>query len=120
MFRVRGLFVPIRTLALLLSEILAMSLAFYLFAAPADGRTVAPAAFFGISAQFSVLLAVLTMLTMVAVGLYNHDAFLDYRSMLARSALALALEAPVIFAASFFYKDFVSPRARPGRSGISR
>jgi hypothetical protein len=40
MLRVRGLFLPIRTLALLLSEILVMSVAFYLFVAPVDGHVV--------------------------------------------------------------------------------
>jgi sugar transferase (PEP-CTERM system associated) len=64
---------------------------------------------FGASAQFSLLLALSMMLTMVAVGLYNYDAFRDYRAMLARVAMALALEAPIIFAAMLVYKQYVSP-----------
>jgi sugar transferase (PEP-CTERM system associated) len=107
MLRVRGLFLPIRTLALLLSEILVMSVAFYLFVAPVDGHVVEAVQPFGVSTQFALVLVVLTVLTMVAVGLYNHDAFLDYRSMLARIVLAIALEGPVIFAASLVYRDFV-------------
>ena len=109
MLRVRGLFVPARTLALLVSEILVVSLAFYLFVAPGDGHVLGQAQSFGLAAQFAVLLTVLTIVTMFAVGLYNHDAFLDYRSMLARIALALALEGPVIFAASLVYKDLAWP-----------
>jgi sugar transferase (PEP-CTERM system associated) len=109
MFRVRGLFVPIRTLALLLSEIVAMALVLYLFAGPPDGRMIGSTALFGLSAQFSVLLALSTMLTMVAVGLYNYDAFRDYRATLARAALAVALEAPVIFVAMLLYKRYLSP-----------
>lgn len=109
MLRVRGLFVPVRTLALLLSEILVMSLAFYVFVAPGDGHVLEPAQTISLAAQFAFLLAALTIVSMVAVGLYNHDSFLDYRSMLARIALALALEGPVIFAASLLYKDFVWP-----------
>jgi sugar transferase (PEP-CTERM system associated) len=93
----------------LLSEVLVMSLAFYLFVAPGDGHVWEAAQPFNLAAQFAVLLAGLTIVTMFAVGLYNHDAFLDYRSMLARIALALALEGPVIFAASLLYKDFVWP-----------
>lgn len=109
MFRVRGLFVPIRTLALLLSEIVAMALVLYLFAAPPDSRLVEPTELFGISAQFSILLALSTMLTMLAVGLYNYDAFRNYRATLARATLALALEAPVLFVAMLLYKQYLSP-----------
>ena len=109
MLKVRGLFVPVRTLALLLSEIAVMSLAFYVFVAPGDGHVLGQSPPISLAVRFALLLAVLTIVTMVAVGLYNHDAFLDYRSMLARIALALALEGPVIFTASLFYKDFVWP-----------
>jgi len=108
MFRVRGLFVPVRTLALLLSEILLMSLVLYLFAAPLDHAALGPLGV-GLSAQFSLLLAVSTILTMVAVGLYNHDALRDYRATLARAVMALALEAPVIFVAMLLYKQYLSP-----------
>jgi sugar transferase (PEP-CTERM system associated) len=109
MLRVRGLYVPARTLALLVGEIFVMSLAFYLFVAPHNGLipdTIEP---FGVSAQFALLLALLTIVTMIAVGLYHHDVFLDYRALLARIALALALEGPVIFTASLVYKDLVWP-----------
>ena len=109
MLRVRGLFVPVRTLALLLSEILVMSVAFYVFVAPGDGHVLGQVGAINLPARFAFMLAALTIVTMVAVGLYNHDAFLDYRSMLARVGLAVALEAPVIFAASLVYKDYVSP-----------
>ncbi len=55
------------------------------------------------------------MLTMVAVGLYNYDAFRDYRATLARAVLALALEAPLIFVAMLLYKQYLFARgARPG------
>ena len=106
MFRVRGLFVPVRTLALLLSEIVLMSLVLYLFAAPADGHLLGGG---GVPGQFSLLLAVSTILTMVAVGLYNHDAMRDYRATLARAVMALALEAPFIFIAMLLYKQYLSP-----------
>ena len=109
MLRVRGLYVPVRTLALLVCEILVMSVAFYLFVAPPDGHLLSPGPPLGLSAQFSVVLAALTIVTMVAVGLYNYDAFSDYRAMLARIVLVIALECPMVFAASFFYRDFVSP-----------
>jgi len=108
MFRVRGLFVPVRTLALLLSEIALMSLVLYLFAAPTDGHLLGPLGF-GIGTQFSLLLVVSTILTMVAVGLYNYDALRDYRATLARATMALALEAPLIFVAMLLYKQYLSP-----------
>src|SRR5579872_5068561 len=114
MLKVRGLFVPVRTLALLLSEILVMYFAFYLFASPNDGHVTAPGLAIGHAAQFAFLLAVITIITMIAVGLYNYDTFLDYRSMLARIVLALALEGPVIFAASLFYRDETWPAVPSG------
>jgi sugar transferase (PEP-CTERM system associated) len=114
MLRVRGLFLPVRTLALLLSEVLVMSLAFYLFVTPADGHLLLnPVLPVGLSAQFSILLAALTMVAMFAAGLYNYDAFVDYRAMLARIVLVLALEFPVILVASFLYRDFVWAAAPP-------
>lgn len=111
MLRVRGLYVPVRTLALLLSEVLAVSLAFYLFVAPTNGYLIETGAPAGLSAQFSVVLAALTIITMVAVGLYNYEAFVDYRAMLARIVLVLALEFPVILVASFLYRNLVWPAA---------
>jgi sugar transferase (PEP-CTERM system associated) len=109
MLKLRGVYVPVRTLALLLSEVVLMSLAFYVFVTPVEVHLPGTIGTVGLAARFSLLLAVLTILTMVAVGLYNHDAFLDYRSMLARILLALALEGPLIFAATFLYRDFVWP-----------
>ena len=109
MLSVRGLFVPARTLALLLSEVLLMSLAFYLFVAPHDALVADLVDPFGVAAQFALLLAILTIITMVAVGLYHHDALLDFRALLARIALALALEVPVVFTASLIYRDLVWP-----------
>jgi sugar transferase (PEP-CTERM system associated) len=114
MLRVRGLFLPVRTLALLLSEVLVMSLAFYLFVTPADEHLLLnPLLPVGLSAQFSVVLATLTIVAMVAAGLYNSDAFVDYRAMLARILLVLALEFPMILTASFLYRNFVSAAAPP-------
>ena len=114
MLRVRGLFLPVHTLALLLSEVLMMSFAFYLFVAPADGHLLLhPILPVGLSAQFSIVLAALTMVAMVAAGLYNYDAFVDYRTMLARMVLVLALEFPVILVASFLYRNFVRAAAPP-------
>lgn len=114
MLRVRGLFLPVRTLALLLSEVLAMSLAFYLFVTPTDGHllfnSILP---MGRSAEFSIVLASMTIIAMVAAGLYNYDAFVDYRATLARIMLVLALELPVIFIVSFLYRDFVWAAAPP-------
>jgi sugar transferase (PEP-CTERM system associated) len=108
MLRVRGLYIPARTLALLVSEIALMSIALYLFAAPGDGHYTGNEEFVGISAEFSVLLAVSTILTMLAVGLYNFEALRDYRQMLSRGVLAIALEAPIIFIVFLFYKQYVS------------
>jgi sugar transferase (PEP-CTERM system associated) len=105
MMRVRGLFVPVRVVALLLGEILVIYFAFCWVGTPASPVLPAPTPpAGGFSAEIALLLAVLTILTMVAVGLYNKDAFLDYRSMLSRIALALVLAGPII-AASLFLHD---------------
>jgi sugar transferase (PEP-CTERM system associated) len=91
-----------------LSEILLVSTAFYLFVAPADVNQLNP---FGAPAQFAVVLAGMTIVAMIAAGLYNYDAFLDYRAMLARIIMVLALEVPVIFIASSLYRHYVWDQA---------
>jgi sugar transferase (PEP-CTERM system associated) len=111
MLRVRGLFVPVRTLALGLSEVLLISAAIYLFALPVEGHLLDQVPRFGVSAEFSLLLAVVTIVTMIAVGLYNHDAFLDYRAMAARIVLVFVIGVPLILAAMFFYGDRIWPDA---------
>jgi sugar transferase (PEP-CTERM system associated) len=108
MLRVRGLFVPVRTVALLLSEVFITCIAFYYFTVPSDRLTLAPHSP-GLSIQFALVLASLTVLMMVAVGLYNYTTLSDYRAMMPRVLLALALEGPIIFAATFLYGDFVWP-----------
>jgi sugar transferase (PEP-CTERM system associated) len=108
MLRVRGLFVPVRTVALLLSEAFVTCIAFYFFVVPSDRLMLAPH-WPGLSIQFALVLASLTVLMMVAVGLYNYTTLSDYRAMMPRVLLALALEGPIIFAATFLYRDFVWP-----------
>ena len=108
MLKVRGLFIPVRTVALLLSEMLTTCAAFYIFVVPSDGH-IAPPHTLGLSIQFALVLAFLTVLMLIAVGLYNYTTMIDYRAMVSRVALALALEGPIIFAATFLYRDFVWP-----------
>ena len=109
MQRVRTHFVPVPTLALGLVEIILLSCAFYLFAVPGDGHFLERITPYGVAVQFSLGLAVLTILTMSAVGLYNQDAFRDYRAMLARLVLVFVLGAPIIIAAMLIYKTWVWP-----------
>jgi sugar transferase (PEP-CTERM system associated) len=92
----------------MLSEILVMCVAFYFFVVPVDSLLLGSDSL-GLSMQFAMVLAALTVLMMVAVGLYNYATLIDYRAMLARVVLALALEGPLIFAATYFYRDFVWP-----------
>jgi len=108
MLKVRGLFVPVRTVALLLSEVLITCTAFYFFVILSAGHDIG-ALTFGLSVQFAVVLGSLTVLMMVAVGLYNYATLIDYRAMVSRVVLALALEGPIIFAATFLYRDSVWP-----------
>jgi sugar transferase (PEP-CTERM system associated) len=108
MLRVRGLFVPVRTVALLLSEVIVTCIAFYIFVVPSDRLMLTPHSP-GLSIQFALVLASLTVLMMVAIGLYNYTTLSDYRAMMPRVLLALALEGPIIFAATFLYRDFVWP-----------
>jgi sugar transferase (PEP-CTERM system associated) len=108
MLKVRGLFVPVRIVALLLSEVFVTCAAFYFLVVPPDGHVLEPSSS-GTSIHFAIVLASLTVLMMVAVGLYNDATLANFRAMIARIALALALEAPIIFTAVLLYRDFAWP-----------
>jgi sugar transferase (PEP-CTERM system associated) len=96
MLRIFGHFVPAPALALGFSEALLLAAAFYLVNAPAEAfhfRLVP------MPAEISLGVAVLTVTTMVAVGLYHHDVFLDPRLMAIKAVTALVLLAPLAIAA---------------------
>jgi sugar transferase (PEP-CTERM system associated) len=97
MLRIFGHFVPVPAVALGVFEVLLMSASLYLVTAPVDAWHAGPAWQFQLAvvpAQFSVGLSGLAGMSMVAVGLYNYDVFLDYRVMMIKILMALILVAP--------------------------
>ena len=95
MLRIFGHFVPVSAVALGIFEILLMSLALYLLTAPFEAGHFWQIHVSIVPAQFSVGLSILATISMIAVGLYNYDVFLDARVMIIKILLALTLAAPV-------------------------
>jgi sugar transferase (PEP-CTERM system associated) len=95
MLRIFGHFVPVSAVALGVFEIIFMSLALYLMTAPFDAGHFWQIHVSVVPAQFSVGLSMLATISMIAVGLYNYDVFLDARVMIIKILLALTLAAPV-------------------------
>src|ERR1700691_5321866 len=110
MLRIFGHFVPAPALALGLAQAALLARAFSLVNAPAEAaafRLVAA------PAQVSVGVSALAILTMVSVGLYHHDVFLDPRLMAVKAAAALLLLMLLAAVAAFA----LSREALAGASG---
>lgn len=101
MLRVFRHFFPVATLVLGLSESVLLALVLYIVARPVS---VLPQSIAVVHVQFSVGLALLAIVAMMAVGLYNSDAFLDYRRASLRALLALALIVPIAFTATYLFQ----------------
>jgi sugar transferase (PEP-CTERM system associated) len=98
MIRVFGHFVPADRFALALFEVLLMAAAAYLLTVPIGLLPLIAG-----SANFSLLIAVIAIISMVAVGLYNSDVFLSYRIMAIKTLAAFGLAAPVICLIIFIF-----------------
>jgi sugar transferase (PEP-CTERM system associated) len=113
MLRIFGHFVPVPALALGLSEVLLLAIAFYLVNAPSEAWHLQLVA---MPARVSLGVAAFAVLAMVAVGLYHHDVFLDPRLMAIKAAAALLLMAPVAVVAGFALSHEALEGARDGWS----
>jgi sugar transferase (PEP-CTERM system associated) len=113
MLRIFGHFVPASSLSLAFAELVLMTGAVYVIVEPNVGWLGADLHFAAVPAQLSCLTAVLAVLTMVALGLYSHDVFLDYRRMIIKIILAFALAAPVALLIALYFRS-VSGGARFG------
>jgi sugar transferase (PEP-CTERM system associated) len=102
MLRIFGHFVPVPALALGLCEAALLACAFYLVTAPAEAAAFH---FVAAPAQVSFGVTALAILTMVSVGLYHHDVFLDPRLMAVKAAAALLLLLPLAGVAAFALSD---------------
>src|SRR5438445_10836220 len=94
-------FFPASTLVLGISEGVLLTLALYVVARPASVVSLSVELAL---AQFSFGLALLAIVTMIAVGLYNSDVFLDYRMASLRALLALALIVPIALTATYLFQ----------------
>ncbi len=96
MLRIFGHFVPIPAVILGLFEIVLMSMALYWVTAPLETGHPWPIHFAAVPAQFSLGLSGIATVSMIAVGLYNYDVFLDTRVMVIKVLLAFTLVAPAV------------------------
>lgn len=102
MLRIFRHFFPVPTLLLGLSESLALTLVLYFMARPLG---MAPAHHVSFEhVPLSLGTAVLAIMAMMAVGLYNSDVFLDYRMASLRALLALGLVVPLALAATYAFE----------------
>jgi sugar transferase (PEP-CTERM system associated) len=92
MLRIFGHFVPLPALALAVSEVLLLAIAFYAINVPAAAWHLQ---LWAVPARLSLGGASFVVLAMVAVGLYHHDVFLDPRLMAIKAVAALLLVAPI-------------------------
>jgi sugar transferase (PEP-CTERM system associated) len=103
MLRIFGHFVPASSLGLAIAELVLMTGAVYLVVEPNVGFPGTGLHFSAVPVQLSCLTAVLAVLTMVALGLYSHDVFLDYRGMIIKIILAFTLAAPVALLVALYF-----------------
>jgi len=98
MLRIFRHFFPIPTLVLGVVEFVAFAAAFSLITRPVDwlDSSIDP-----LLIRFSLAFALVVLVTMMAVGLYNSDTFLDYRVALVRTLVALLFFAPLSVGAAF-------------------
>ncbi len=101
MLRIFRHFFPVPTLLLGLSESVMLTLVLYVITRPVG--LVSESVGLG-QVQLSLGLALLAIVAMMAVGLYNADVFLDYRMASLRAVLALGLVVPVAFAATYLFQ----------------
>jgi sugar transferase (PEP-CTERM system associated) len=95
MLRIFGHFFPIPTLVLVLTELGSATLVLYLITHPLGQLEPGEAP---LLLRFSLGLAALTVVVMMAVGLYNSDSLLDYRLGFARGVVAFLVIAPLAVA----------------------
>jgi len=92
MLRIFRHYFPIPTLVLTVVEFAAFAGVIFLIAWPGGALAADPVA---LAIRFSLASALVILLVMMAVGLYNSDTFLDYRLGLVRTLMALGFIAPL-------------------------
>jgi sugar transferase (PEP-CTERM system associated) len=97
MIRVFGHFMPADRFVLAFVEVFLMAAAAYLL--------IVHGGFVPVFANFSLLIAVIAIISMAAVGAYNSDVFLSYRLMAIKTIAAFGLAAPAICLIIFFYGE---------------
>ena len=95
MLRIFGHFVPIPAVILGIVEVLLVASALYFVAPPVFPEEFLHESLNQVQAQFSLGLSLTAGVSMMTVGLYNYDVFLDTRVMVIKALMALTLLAPV-------------------------
>ena len=99
MLRIFGHFLPIPPLLLAVAEAMALSGTLYIFSRAPDFSKIGSDSTL---VQFAVASALLAIISMLAVGLYRADSFLDRRIAFSRVLIALLLAAPFTLLIGFF------------------
>jgi sugar transferase (PEP-CTERM system associated) len=95
MLRIFGHFVPVPAVLLGIAEILLVAAAVYFVAPPIVPQEFLQVGLHAVQARFALGLSLIAGVSMMAVGLYNYDVFLDTRVMVIKVVMALTLVAPV-------------------------
>jgi len=105
MLRIFRHYLPIPTLVLGFTETVLVALAFY-SAAPLV-RAQYQFQNWDVAAALALVIALVAIVAMMSVGLYNSDVFLDHRLMAVRTLLALALVVPATLLTVLLLRHFV-------------
>jgi len=97
MLRIFRHYFPTPTLVLALTEFLAFAVAIFLLTRPIGATEPGTDAFL---VRFSLASALVVLVVMMAVGLYNSDTFLDYRVGFVRTLMAFLFVAPLTVVAA--------------------
>jgi sugar transferase (PEP-CTERM system associated) len=98
-------FVPVSVVLLVSSDALLITGAFYQMLSQTSGSAQL---IFGVSsfpAQFSAGLSVAAIAAMVAVGLYGQQAFVDFRLLISRIAVAFVLVLVLLLVATSYWRE---------------
>src|SRR6201982_2868233 len=101
-------FVPVSVLLLASSDVLLITGAFYQLLSHSEIGTPIVLGASSFSAQFSIGLSFATVTTMVSVGLYGQQSFMDFRLLFSKIAVASILVLLLVFLSAPYW------RAGPG------
>src|SRR5271155_4581725 len=98
-------FVPISVVLLVSSDALLITGAFYQMLSQSAGTTPLVFGITSLPAQLAAGLSVATVATMVSVGLYGEQTFVDFRLLLGKIAVAFVLVLMLVLISAAYWRE---------------